>query len=124
MTQLIPIRLDDDTIIYLEATENVQSPSLETAEAEEKPVSGRGSSLPSTSGQRILQNFQAIESTIRAYTQYTLRAFRDLAIANVDEVSLQFGIEIGGEAGIPYITRGQAKSNLNITVKCSFPKSN
>jgi hypothetical protein len=33
-----------------------------------------------------------------------------------------FGIEVGGEAGIPYITKGTAKSNLNIPVKCSFPK--
>jgi len=33
-----------------------------------------------------------------------------------------FGIEIGGEAGIPYITKGTATSNLKVTVECSFPK--
>jgi hypothetical protein len=71
----------------------------------------------------MLQSFQAIEGTIRAYTYYTLNAFRQVAIANIDEVTLQFGIEIGGEAGIPYITKGTAKSNLNITVKCSFSNS-
>ena len=43
------------------------------------------------------------------------------AIANVDKVTLEFGIELGGEAGVPYVTKGTAKSNLKITVECSFP---
>lgn len=69
------------------------------------------------------QSFQAIEGTIRAYTTYTLNAFKQVAIANVDKVTLEFGIEIGGEAGVPYVTKGTAKSNLKITVECSFPKA-
>ncbi|MFM7527341.1 MAG: CU044_2847 family protein, partial [Nodosilinea sp.] len=68
------------------------------------------------------QSFQAVESTIKAYTVYTLNAFKQVAIANVDKVTLEFGIEIGGEAGVPYVTKGTAKSNLKITVECSFPK--
>jgi len=70
-----------------------------------------------------VQSFQAIESTIKAYTTYTLSAFRQVAIANVEKVTLEFGIEIGGEAGVPYVTKGTAKSNLKITVECSFPKT-
>jgi hypothetical protein len=50
-----------------------------------------------------------------------LNAFKKVAIANVDKVTLEFGIEIGGEAGVPYVTKGSAKSNLKITVECSFP---
>ena len=68
-----------------------------------------------------IQSFQAIEATIKAYTIHTLAAFRQVAIANVDKVTLEFGIEIGGEAGVPYVTKGTAKSNLKITVECSFP---
>ncbi|HEY9605328.1 MAG TPA: CU044_2847 family protein [Allocoleopsis sp.] len=45
------------------------------------------------------------------------------AIANVDKVTLEFGIELGGEAGVPYVTKGTAKSNLKITVECSFPEN-
>ena len=63
-----------------------------------------------------------MQGTIRAYIDYTLQAFRDLAIANVDKVTLEFGIKIGGEAGIPYVTKGSAESNLKITVECSFPE--
>ncbi|MEB3216409.1 MAG: CU044_2847 family protein [Nostocales cyanobacterium 94392] len=41
---------------------------------------------------------------------------------SVDKVTLEFGIELGGEAGVPYVTKGTAKSNMKITVECSFPK--
>jgi hypothetical protein len=37
---------------------------------------------------------------------------------------LEFGVELGGEAGVPYVTKGTAKSNMKITVECSFPKEN
>jgi len=36
-------------------------------------------------------------------------------------VTLEFGINVGGEAGIPYITKGSVESNLKIKVECSFP---
>ncbi|WP_287256237.1 CU044_2847 family protein [Moorena sp. SIO4E2] len=31
-------------------------------------------------------------------------------------------MELGGEAGIPYVTKGTAKSNLKITVECELYK--
>ena len=71
---------------------------------------------------QLIQHAQIIESTIRAYTIFGLNAFKKRAIPNVDKVTLEFGIELGGEAGIPYVTKGTAKSNLKVTVECSLPK--
>ena len=124
MTRLAPIRLDDNTIIYIEANEDVVVPPIETAdpsEHEEAPVT-RGLPSVEDAQELAIQSFQAIEGTIRAYTTYSLNAFKNLASVNVDKVTLKFGVEIGGEAGIPYITKGNVKSNLNIEVECSFPK--
>ena len=118
MTRLTPIQIDENTLIYIESTDDLEIPT-ETLKTEGRVAKG-GISIPDK--QQILQNFQTIEDTIRTYTTYTLNAFRNLAIANIEEVTLQFGVEIGGEVGIPYITKGTAKSNLNITVKCTFPK--
>jgi hypothetical protein len=113
MPRLTPIQIDENNIIYIESTDEVEIP---------KEISTAGGRVAKDAkSEQILQNFQAIENVIRTYTTYTLNAFHNLAIANVDEVTLQFGVEIGGEAGIPYITKGTAKSNLNITVKCTFP---
>ena len=44
-----------------------------------------------------------------------------MAIANVDKVTLEFGVKVAGEGGVPYITKGSSECNLKITVECSFP---
>jgi hypothetical protein len=129
MTQLVPIVLEDGTEIYMEATENVVAP--------EASVNGNGDSSGSTEITRTskgvnwettsqiaqkhaAQSFKAIEGTIRTYTTYTMNAFKDMATANVESVTLEFGLKVGGEAGVPYVTKGTAESNLKITVQCSF----
>jgi hypothetical protein len=120
MTKLTPIQLDNETVIYIEVTEDVDAPSVST----EKPAVERGREDYGWSDdvqRQVSQNFQTVQETIHAYTVYTLSAFKKVAIANVDKVTLEFGIEIGGEAGVPYVTKGTAKSNLKITVQCSFP---
>jgi hypothetical protein len=142
MAQLIPVQLEDGTEIYIEATEDVAvSPTANVSDAEDdedeeqvrtgqKGWGGGGSSrgitgFPSngngsSSAAIAAQSFKAIESTIRTYTTHTLSAFKDMSQGNVDKVTLQFGIRVGGEAGVPYVTKGTAESNLSITVECSF----
>lgn len=138
MAQLVPIQLEDGSQIYIEATEDVEvSPTVgtgvnpEDSEPEEvrrgqKGWGGSGSrrvvGYPDSGGAAAIatQSFKAIEGTIRAYTHSTLSAFKNMADANVDKVTLQFGIRVGGEAGVPYVTKGTAESNLSITVECSF----
>ena len=141
MVQLTPIQLEDGTTIYIEATENVSVPAAEQFEldtdessdeqtAKEKGVvdtinrslRDRLKQQTDSIEKQATQSFQALESTIQAYTTFTLNALKKVAIANIDEVTLEFGIELGGEAGVPYVTKGTAKSNLKITVKCSFPQ--
>jgi hypothetical protein len=143
MTQLVPIQLEDGTEIYIEATENVEAPPAATLphdDDEEEEVrggqkgwGGNGNSrgvtgYPSNGNGNgsaaaiATQSFKAIEGTIRTYTLHTLSAFKDMSYANVDKVTLQFGIRVGGEAGVPYVTKGTAESNLSITVECSFDK--
>ena len=126
MTQLLPICLDDQTIIYIETTEDVivseVSTEVSADEEEEEALDGKGADAEATR-KKMVQNFKAIEHTIRAYTKYTLAAFKNAAIADVSKVTLEFGLEIGGEAGIPYVTKGSAKSNLKVTVECTFPPS-
>jgi len=120
MTQLTKIQLEDGTAIYMEVTENVDTLQPGNGSHEAGRVAKGGTGTPT---QVMTQNFRAIESTIRTYTHYTLNAFRQVAVANINKVTLEFGIKVGGEAGIPYITKGTAESNLKITVECTFPNS-
>lgn len=97
---LQPIKIDDNTTIYIEATEE------------------RGSRSNAT--QQLIQNFANVQNTIKAFAEYSLNSFKQISNADVDKVTLEFGINIGGEAGIPYVTKGSVGSNLKITVECSF----
>jgi hypothetical protein len=144
MAKLVPIQLEDGSEIYIESTEDANAvPALtdgvrEAEEEEEESVRGGqkgwggngasrgftgvpgngGGGAPATMG---AQSFKAIESTIRTYTSQTLKAFENMnGGGNVSKVTLQFGIRLGGEAGIPYVTKGTAESNLSITVECQL----
>ncbi len=130
MAQLKPIQLDDDIIIYVEATDEVNEVEQPVAESQAESYSlynpnqtrGGDELTPKGGGiEKAIERMKSLEGTIRGYTQYTLNAFRDVAVANVDKVKLEFGISVSGEAGIPYITKGEVGSNLKITVECSFP---
>lgn len=121
MTQLAPFQLEDGTVIYIEANEEVAAPSVNSqiATEEEESLDAKGWN-PVAVKQQMAQNFQAIQGTIRAYTTQSLQAFKDIEIGNIRKVTLEFGLKIGGEAGIPYVTKGTAESNLKITVECGF----
>ena len=123
MGQLTPIILEDGTTIYIEAIESTSPVSdlVIPANPVESDNPSRGGIFPDPQ-QQLPQTFQAIESTIRAYTTYTLRAFKNVAIAEVSEVTLKFGVNISSEAGIPYIANAKGGCNMEITVKCEFPK--
>ncbi|MEM7064611.1 MAG: CU044_2847 family protein [Cyanobacteria bacterium P01_B01_bin.77] len=113
MAQLAPIQLEDGTIIYIEAEETVTAPPV--------PPSEELTRTPKGPGDQAIRNFQTMQGTIRTYTAHTLNAFKNMATANVDKVTLEFGIKVAGEGGVPYVTQGSAECNLKITVECSFP---
>lgn len=121
MAKLTSIALEDGTLIYIEATDNTASGVLAPNQPVGTPEPKRG--LFTDEPQKVItQNFQAIEHTIRAYTLHTLNAFKSVAIAEVSEVTLKFGISISSEAGVPYIANAKGGCNLEISVKCQFPK--
>lgn len=119
-TKLAPLCIDENTVVYIEVTEDVETmdeaaiSSTPRGEGEEEAANEKGIK------EDFQKHIQDLQSTILTYTDYSLAAFRKVALADVDKVTLEFGIEIGGETGIPYVTKGTAKSNLKIQVECSF----
>ncbi|MGK7954656.1 MAG: CU044_2847 family protein [Crocosphaera sp.] len=70
----------------------------------------------------VSQQLDQAQQMIRDCAEYTLNSFKNFAAAEVDEITLKFGIKLGGQAGIPYITKGTAESNIEIEIKCKFPE--
>jgi len=71
----------------------------------------------------ISQQLDRTQQLIRECAEYTLNSFKHFASAEVEEITLKFGIKLGGEAGIPYITKGTAESNIEIEIKCKYQPS-
>ena len=137
MPQLTPIKLEDGTIIYIEASENVSPPKSET-----KPSTQSSEKTTDTSGEldfiidtpedaerifgleklNIKEQGKQLQKTVQSYSKHIIQSFKDLALSEVREVTLEFGVNVGGMTGIPYIVTGNTDCNLKITVKCEFPK--
>jgi len=123
MPQLKLIELEDGTTIYIEATDDVSAAESHTESTNYDKYDGKGErNTRSGATESIVAGLSSIEGTIRSFTDTTLNAFREISGANINKVTLEFGIKIGGEAGIPYVTKGTAESNVKITVECSFPR--
>ncbi len=139
MAQLAPIQLEDGTTIYIEASEDwalaqtalaTHAPSgtnpSGTAELSRDQVGRAAKGWNGGTQATLPQGLEAMENTIRAYTHHTLNAFKNPqqagpSGARISRVMLEFGVKLSGEAGIPYITKGSAESNLKVTVECLFP---
>ncbi|MEH2311398.1 MAG: CU044_2847 family protein [Nostoc sp.] len=60
-------------------------------------------------------NIQEFQGRIRNYAKLAVGAFKNLPDA--EEVTVKFGIKLGGKTGIPFLTEGSAESNFEIEVK-------
>jgi hypothetical protein len=63
-------------------------------------------------------------STIRGYSSIVLNAVREgmADITAPESVTLEFGLQIGGEMGVPLITKGTAQANVKVTVTWDLNK--
>ena len=114
MKQLIPLQIDEQTTIYVEPSDDLIDTSISPSTTPPQEVTRGDLGLDEKGkaeaiARRAMQSFQALETTLRAYTKGTLNAFKELGSANVDKVHLEFGVNVGGEAGVPYVTKGTAE---------------
>ena len=58
-----------------------------------------------------------LENELKAVERIARTALDALTSLRPGEVEIEFGIELGGELGIPLVTKGEAKANFKITLK-------
>ncbi|AFY38124.1 hypothetical protein Lepto7376_1796 [[Leptolyngbya] sp. PCC 7376] len=127
MSNLQRIELDDGTLIYIHAQPNPVIPAQAPTKDDKLDFL---TEAPPENQDRIFglerldpkQQSEALKNTIQGYTKHVVQSFKELALAEVTEITLEFGVNIGAESGIPYIANGTAECNMNISVKCEFNK--
>ena len=71
MTNLTPIQIDDNTIIYIEASKAVDVPSISSNEQGLVTYGDRSAHV-----EKIRENFDRLKSTLTHYTLSTIDAFK------------------------------------------------
>jgi hypothetical protein len=63
-------------------------------------------------------------STIKGYSEILLETIQDSSDSKLapSKVTLEFGIQVGGETGIPFVTKGTTQANVKVTVEWIFTK--
>ncbi|MEB3357376.1 MAG: CU044_2847 family protein [Synechococcales bacterium] len=128
MGKLKPVELEDGSIVYLEASGDLDVSEVETdlgfPDEDEEEIT-RTAKSPSVAAARMAARLkgrgQSMDALIRTYTLNTLRAFQNVAFAEIEKVSLEFGVTVDVATGIPYIASGTAACNIKVQVECKFP---
>ncbi|MGD1902482.1 MAG: CU044_2847 family protein [Geitlerinemataceae cyanobacterium] len=135
MNRLTRLQLKNGATVYLETTEVNQTtqPQEQTRDSLGKSSKMLGSfgqtfaSAESLNISEVSDDITAAENTvkdtIRNYTEYVVDTLKEVTNTKVKTVTLEFGIEIAGEVGIPYITKGSAKGNLKVSVTCDLSET-
>jgi len=69
-------------------------------------------------------DMQKVHRTIRGHARYAIGAFTDFAMAEIEEMNLEFNLKIAGKAGMPVLAESSAEGTFKIQVKCKFPGKN
>lgn len=112
MAKLIELDLGDGRTVLVEADEEVSVPRS-AAGAMGYARTGRDGPLRADVAQ--------VQQTLRGFVDGTVAALRDTD-AEIERVTLEFGMSLGGEAGVPFITRGDAPGLLKVTVECNLSR--
>jgi hypothetical protein len=111
MAKLVELDLGEGRIVLVEANDDVSVPRSAV------PYNRTGRNVDTRAC------FDAVSETLRGFTDRAVQALRDVD-ADVERVTLQFGVSLGGEAGVPFVTQGKADSALSVTVECNLARRN
>jgi hypothetical protein len=120
MSDIQRLTLEDDEgnayAIFFEAPDGVDLPDAAASGGSDDDYEAMGIT------DDVKAKLKDIHGTLQAYAWYALGAFHQVPFAEVTEMTLKFGIKIGGKTGIPVLTEGSAEGNFQIEVKCK-PKA-
>ena len=59
-----------------------------------------------------------VHAKLQNYARYAIGAFQNVPFADIEEITLKFGVKISGSTGIPILTHGSVEGDFHIEIKC------
>jgi len=111
--KLTEVEMGDGTSIFVEI-EEVKNDTLRAA----------GLSGKVDSKKRLEMMKDVMGSTLKVFRESVLDQILNEVIDGVkpESISLDIGLQFGGEIGVPYVTKGSAEANLKVTIKWGMSK--
>ncbi|MBD2359366.1 hypothetical protein H6G41_33110 [Tolypothrix sp. FACHB-123] len=65
-------------------------------------------------------------STVRGYSRMVLNSVKHGVdgVLSPSKVTMEFGLQAGGEKGIPFVTKGTAQANVKVTIEWDLSTQN
>ena len=114
MAKLVELDLGDGQSVLVEADEQVSIPRSAVGEMAYQ----RG---PRDTQARV--SVGRVQQMMRRFADGAVAALRDMD-ADVERVTLEFGVSLGGDAGVPFVTKGKGESMLTVTIECDLARRN
>ena len=85
-------------------------------------IDGGGNVPRNAASFRDLAKKLDLEHEFKSVAAVAESVLNSLKAVQPDEVEIEFGVELGGEMGIPLVTKGEAKANFTVTLKWAKDK--
>jgi hypothetical protein len=115
MPRIIPIQCDKETVIWIEAEEDVEVEEGGPAAIRQTSVAGEMDKAVAT--------FQEISQTIRGYCSSLVHTFKELSEnSRPDKATVEFGVQITAE-GHAFVVKGATTANLKVTAEWNLART-
>ncbi|MGB5831574.1 MAG: CU044_2847 family protein [Thiohalocapsa sp.] len=114
MARLVELDLGDGQSVLVEADDQISIPRSAIGE------------MAYQRGPRDAQSRASIErvqNMLRGFADGAVAALRDID-ADVERVRLEFAVSLGGDAGVPYVTKRKGEGMLTVTIDCNLAHRN
>jgi hypothetical protein len=134
MATIAPVKLPNGTTVYLEVDEDARIEGPEGSEPTYSPglpgiPVSRGSyrEMDASGGETEEEMDEAsrrawqLTQTIQGIAAMIPEAFRSASVAEVEKLTLSFGIKVGGGMKVPFLAKAEGEANIGVVVECRYP---
>ena len=114
MAKLVELDLGNGQSVLVEADDEVSIPRSAVGEMAYQRGPREGQARASV---------ERMQNVLRGFANGAVDALCDVD-ADVERVKLEFGLSLGGEAGVPYVTKNKGEGMLTVTLECNLARSN